>query len=72
MIEFISTPEQVLKLLHVIKAFLTLTFQIQTIIYALQDRVVALIQDLNGNHVIQKCLNRLSAEDAQVSPKPDI
>ena len=24
-----------------------------------------LIQDLNGNHVIQKCLNRLSAEDAQ-------
>jgi len=27
--------------------------------------VVQLIQDLNGNHVIQKCLNRLSAEDAQ-------
>ena len=24
-----------------------------------------LIQDLNDNHVIQKCLNRLSAEDAQ-------
>ncbi|KAI9759398.1 MAG: hypothetical protein M4579_002387 [Chaenotheca gracillima] len=39
--------------------------QIQTIIYALQDRVVELIQDLNGNHVIQKCLNRLTSEDAQ-------
>ena len=24
-----------------------------------------MIQDLNGNHVIQKCLNRLSSEDAQ-------
>ena len=41
--------------------------QIQTIIGALKDRVVELIQDLNGNHVIQKCLNRLSPEDAQVS-----
>jgi len=26
---------------------------------------VELIQDLNGNHVIQKCLNRLKPEDAQ-------
>lgn len=33
----------------------------------MQDRVVELIQDLNGNHVIQKCLNRLTPEDAQVS-----
>ncbi|KAI9837614.1 MAG: hypothetical protein M1837_002948 [Sclerophora amabilis] len=39
--------------------------QIQTIIFALHDRVVELIQDLNGNHVIQKCLNRLSSDDAQ-------
>ena len=31
----------------------------------MKDRVVELIKDLNGNHVIQKCLNRLSAEDAQ-------
>ncbi|KAI2632377.1 ARM repeat-containing protein [Hypoxylon sp. NC1633] len=37
----------------------------QLIIGALQYRVVDLIQDLNGNHVIQKCLNKLSAEDAQ-------
>jgi len=35
------------------------------IINALQDQVVELIQDLNGNHVIQKCLNHLKAEDAQ-------
>jgi hypothetical protein len=32
---------------------------------ALRDQVVDLIQDLNGNHVIQKCLNHLKAEDAQ-------
>lgn len=31
--------------------------------------MVELIQDLNGNHVIQKCLNRLSAEDAQVGSR---
>ncbi|KAI9800409.1 MAG: hypothetical protein M1833_003295 [Piccolia ochrophora] len=45
--------------------FISTPEQIQTIIYALQDKVVELIQDLNGNHVIQKCLNRLSPEDAQ-------
>ena len=46
--------------------FISTREQIQTIIYALNDKVVDLIQDLNGNHVIQKCLNRLSPEDAQV------
>ena len=35
------------------------------IIEAFADQVVELIQDLNGNHVIQKCLNHLKAEDAQ-------
>ena len=39
--------------------------QIQTVIHALEGKVVELIQDLNGNHVIQKCLNRLMPEDAQ-------
>lgn len=39
--------------------------QVQLIIDALHDRVVELIQDLNGNHVIQKCLNKLSSLDAQ-------
>lgn len=39
--------------------------QIQVIINALSGEVVALIQDLNGNHVIQKCLNHLKSEDAQ-------
>ena len=46
--------------------FINTDEQIQTIINALDDKVVELIQDLNGNHVIQKCLNRLSATDAQV------
>ena len=35
------------------------------IIDALRDQVVSLIQDLNGNHVIQKCLNHLTSDDAQ-------
>ncbi|WEW56356.1 hypothetical protein PRK78_001799 [Emydomyces testavorans] len=45
--------------------FISTPEQIQTVINALRDRVVDLVQDLNGNHVIQKCLNRLSAADAQ-------
>ena len=36
-------------------------------IAALNPNVVTLVKDLNGNHVIQKCLNRLSSEDNQVS-----
>ena len=47
--------------------FISTAEQTQMIINALGDRVVELIQDLNGNHVIQKCLNRLSPQDAQVS-----
>ena len=39
--------------------------QIQTVIQALDSSVVELIQDLNGNHVIQRCLNKLSSEDKQ-------
>jgi hypothetical protein len=45
--------------------FISTPGQIQTIINALRYRVVELIQDLNGNHVIQKCLNKLSSVDAQ-------
>ncbi|KAF5866130.1 hypothetical protein ETB97_000664 [Aspergillus alliaceus] len=45
--------------------FISTSEQTQTVIHALEDHVVELVQDLNGNHVIQKCLNRLSAEDAQ-------
>ena len=40
--------------------------QIRLIVNALKTNVVELIQDLNGNHVIQKCLNRLSNDDAKV------
>ncbi|KAI0843347.1 ARM repeat-containing protein [Hypoxylon sp. FL0890] len=45
--------------------FLSTRVHINLIIQALRHRVVELIQDLNGNHVIQKCLNKLNAEDAQ-------
>ncbi|EFW22893.1 hypothetical protein D8B26_006450 [Coccidioides posadasii str. Silveira] len=45
--------------------FISTPEQTQTVIKALRDKVVDLVQDLNGNHVIQKCLNRLSAADAQ-------
>ena len=53
MIDFLSNPRQ--------------PNQIRSIILALSLNVVALIKDLNGNHVIQKCLNRLIPEDNQVS-----
>ena len=45
--------------------FISTSEQTRTVIRALENYVVELVQDLNGNHVIQKCLNRLSAEDAQ-------
>ncbi|KAM7188793.1 hypothetical protein V8F33_010456, partial [Rhypophila sp. PSN 637] len=43
----------------------TTPVQIHIIREALQHQVVELIQDLNGNHVIQKCLNKLTARDAE-------
>lgn len=64
MIEHVSMPQQVSQE-SVLDANLAQKRQIETIRIALQDNVVALIQDLNGNHVIQKCLNHLRAEDAQ-------
>ncbi len=57
MIDFLSNPRQ--------------AGQIRSIIMALSLNVVALIKDLNGNHVIQKCLNRLIPEDNQVSSSQD-
>ena len=45
--------------------FISTEEQTNMIIEALRDDVVHLIQDLNGNHVIQKCLNHLSSQDAQ-------
>ncbi|KAL2852480.1 hypothetical protein BJY01DRAFT_232537 [Aspergillus pseudoustus] len=45
--------------------FISTSEQTDTVIQSLKDHVVELVQDLNGNHVIQKCLNRLSAEDSQ-------
>lgn len=45
--------------------FISTAEQTQTVIQALQHNVVDLVQDLNGNHVIQKCLNRLGADQAE-------
>lgn len=45
--------------------FISTSAQVGIIVEAFRDRVVELIQDLNGNHVIQKCLNKLSPLDAQ-------
>jgi hypothetical protein len=66
MIEFISTPNQVSTLSVPVPQALVLTLpQIRLIIEAFSGQVVKLIQDLNGNHVIQKCLNHLQPADAQ-------
>ncbi|ORY64431.1 armadillo-type protein [Pseudomassariella vexata] len=45
--------------------FVSIPEHVQLIVNALRYRVVDLIQDLNGNHVIQKCLNKLSPQEAQ-------
>nr|POF01434.1 pumilio domain-containing protein c6g9.14 [Quercus suber] len=45
--------------------YITTAEQTQLIREALQNDVVQLIQDLNGNHVIQKCLNHLTPTDAE-------
>ncbi|CAN9256967.1 unnamed protein product [Alternaria alternata] len=45
--------------------FISTDEQTQMIIRALSGQVVDLIQDLNGNHVIQKCLNHLKSVEAQ-------
>ncbi|CAG8555269.1 2021_t:CDS:10 [Cetraspora pellucida] len=45
--------------------FLSTPTQIRIVIVALNPNVVPLIKDLNGNHVIQKCLHRLSHEENQ-------
>lgn len=45
--------------------FISTHEQVLMVIDALKMNVVQLIQDLNGNHVIQKCLNHLDPKDAQ-------
>ncbi|TFK76682.1 ARM repeat-containing protein [Pluteus cervinus] len=56
MIDFLSTRRQ---------TDVRYNAQIHSIIVALSLHVVVLIKDLNGNHVIQKCLNKLAPEDNQ-------
>ncbi|KAF9988539.1 hypothetical protein BGZ75_009202 [Mortierella antarctica] len=45
--------------------FLSTPQQIAIVVVALNPSVVTLIKDLNGNHVVQKCLNRFASEDNQ-------
>lgn len=65
MIEFISTDDQVRDDPLSSPASELIPSQTQMIIRALSGQVVDLIQDLNGNHVIQKCLNHLKSVEAQ-------
>ncbi|KAK9804147.1 hypothetical protein WJX73_005118 [Symbiochloris irregularis] len=44
---------------------LTSAEQVSLVTEALQGGVVSLIRDLNGNHVIQRCLQRLGPEESQ-------
>ncbi|WPT13244.1 Putative pumilio-like protein 7 [Picochlorum sp. SENEW3] len=44
---------------------LTTREQIELVVDALSTNVVDLIRDLNGNHVIQRCLQRLGPSEAQ-------
>ncbi|KAJ7527351.1 hypothetical protein O6H91_16G049800 [Diphasiastrum complanatum] len=44
---------------------LTSPEQVDMVIMSLQQGVVTLIKDLNGNHVVQRCLQRLSNKDSQ-------
>lgn len=57
MIDFLSSRRQ--------QTDLRFNAQIHSIIVALSLHVVVLIKDLNGNHVIQKCLNKLAPDDNQ-------
>lgn len=45
--------------------FMSNAKQISIVVNVLSPHVVTLIKDLNGNHVIQKCLNRLTSQDNQ-------
>jgi hypothetical protein len=45
--------------------FVATPVHVGIIVEALRYRVVELIQDLNGNHVIQKCLNKLGSADSE-------
>ncbi|KAL0576379.1 hypothetical protein V5O48_005600 [Marasmius crinis-equi] len=69
MIDFLSTRRQatffIITLTVVTQADVRYNAQIHSIIVALSLHVVVLIKDLNGNHVIQKCLNKLTPEDNQ-------
>ena len=45
--------------------YLSTQYQVATVIAALSTNVIGLIKDLNGNHVVQKCLNHFTPDDCQ-------
>lgn len=61
----IATNQHGTRALQKMIEFLHTSEQVDMIIQALSPHVVDLVQDLNGNHVIQKCLTRLGAEQSQ-------
>ncbi|KAF7306452.1 RNA-binding protein [Mycena indigotica] len=65
MIDFLSSRRQASLDFRCLSADARYNAQIHSIIVALSLHVVVLIKDLNGNHVIQKCLNKLTPEDNQ-------
>ncbi|KAF8525221.1 ARM repeat-containing protein [Hysterangium stoloniferum] len=58
-------PGTAMRITEIKQADLRYDAQIHAIIVALSLHVVTLIKDLNGNHVIQKCLNKLAPDDNQ-------
>ncbi|KAI0479285.1 ARM repeat-containing protein [Xylariaceae sp. FL0804] len=60
----IATNQHGTRALQKMIEFVTTPEHVEIIIEALRNEVVELIQDLNGNHVIQKCLNKLTSVDA--------
>ena len=54
-----SVPEDMLP------DMLSVCGQVSLVTDALEEGVVSLIRDLNGNHVIQRCLQRLGPEESQ-------
>lgn len=64
MIEYITLPEQVCLTCCTYTSLLILQ-KINHVVVTLAPNVVTLIKDLNGNHVIQRCLHRMSSENKQ-------
>lgn len=66
MIECLKSPAEVRHFAcRRLSQILNVPLQIRLVTRGLKPAVVPLIKDLNGNHVVQRCLNHLSAQDNQ-------